>query len=75
LWLSFGSVGQRLLGQVAAFALEKDLRLPDPGLAYTIQEENGELVIDLSARALVRFVDLSFPGPQSAQSSATTFST
>ncbi len=54
--------GQRLSSQVAIFALEKDLWLPDPGLAYTIQVENEELVIDLSARALARFVALSFCG-------------
>jgi len=54
--------GQRLFCQAAVFALEKDLRLPDPGLVYTIQSENWLLVVDLSARALARFVALSFCG-------------
>ena len=54
--------GERLALQVAAFALEKDMQLPDPGLAYKIRELSTGLFIDISASALARFVCLSFSG-------------
>ena len=54
--------GERLSCQVAAFALEKDMHLPDPGLSYKIREISTGLIIDISARALARFVSLSFSG-------------
>jgi beta-mannosidase len=47
---------------VALFALEKDMLLPDPGLAYKIRELSTGLFIDISASALARFVCLSFSG-------------
>jgi beta-mannosidase len=47
---------------MAAFAPEKDMLLPDPGITYKIRELSTGLFIDISANALARFVCLSFSG-------------
>lgn len=48
--------------RVALFAPEKDLRLPDPGLAATVEAQGAELTITLRAHALARFVTLELAG-------------
>jgi beta-mannosidase len=53
---------QRLACQVALFAPEKDMQLPDPGLTHKIRDVSKELIIDITASALARFVRLSFSG-------------
>jgi beta-mannosidase len=52
----------RLACQVALFAFEKNMRLPDPGLTYKVRDVSKNLIIDITSRALARFVHLSFSG-------------
>ena len=54
--------GLCLARQVAAFALEKDMLLPDSGLAAQVEVEGTQLVIHASARQLARFVAISLDG-------------
>jgi len=55
-----GSV--RRAWQVALFAPEKALRLPEPGLTVEAAVEDGALTCTLRARALARFVTLELSG-------------
>jgi beta-mannosidase len=53
---------QRLACQVALFAPEKAIRLPAPGLTYKVRDVSKDLMIDITATSLARFVRLSFSG-------------
>jgi beta-mannosidase len=51
-----------LASQTALFAREKRITFPDPELHWDVTQEDGQLMISLSARALARFVWLQFDG-------------
>jgi beta-mannosidase len=54
--------GERLALQVAAFVPTKHLALTDPGIATTLSERDGRLVVEVSARSLARMLELSLEG-------------
>jgi beta-mannosidase len=53
---------EKVATQVATFAPNKHLALTDPGLNVAVSEAAGGLAVDVSARSLARFVELSFEG-------------
>jgi beta-mannosidase len=53
---------EKVATQVATFAPNKHLALTDPGLNVAASEAAGGLAVDVSARSLARFVELSFEG-------------
>lgn len=55
---------RRVAWQIATFAPEKDMQLPDPSLEWTLAGEGIDLTITLTSRRLARFVWLRFEGAQ-----------
>jgi beta-mannosidase len=53
---------QRVAWQVATFAPEKEMRLPDPELHWSLERTSDQLVITLTSRSLARFVWLQLEG-------------
>jgi beta-mannosidase len=48
--------------QVITFAQEKEMHLPDPQLSTEINPLGDKLEINISAKALARFISLNLPG-------------
>jgi beta-mannosidase len=53
---------QRLAWQTVAFVPERKMSLPDPGLRWTVEQEDDQLTITLSSRSWARFVWLRMEG-------------
>jgi beta-mannosidase len=53
---------RRVALNVATFAPNKHLTLTDPGLAVDARQEGGQLVFEVKARSLARFVELALAG-------------
>jgi beta-mannosidase len=54
--------GKLLTCLVGAFAPPKHLEMVEPGIQVSAKAEGEQLVIDLTAKTLARFVELSFEG-------------
>ena len=55
---------ERVALQVATFVANKHLKLIEPGLAVELRQQGQRLVIDLTARSLARFVEVSLAGAE-----------
>jgi beta-mannosidase len=54
--------GEQVTRSVSTFVPSKHLSLVDPGLDVQVSQQNGQLVIDLAAQSLARFVELKLEG-------------